>query len=90
MRFQADVLDVPVVRPQMAELTSRGAAFLAGLATGFWPDLNAIIHLPRAEDTFEPRMRASERDRLLERWHAAVRRSLKWESQGGGIAAPPG
>jgi glycerol kinase len=81
MQFQADVLDVPVVRPQMAELTARGAAFLAGLATGFWPDLSAILELPRAEDTFEPCMRASERERLLERWHDAVRRSLQWESQ---------
>lgn len=84
MQFQADLLGVPVVRPQMGELTSRGAAFLAGLATDFWSDLDAITRLPRAEDTFEPGMPTSERDRLLERWQAAVRRSLDWEIRGDG------
>jgi glycerol kinase len=84
MQFQADLLGAPVVRPQMGEMTSRGAAFLAGLATDFWADLDAITGLPRAEDTFEPGMPASERDRLLERWQAAIRRSLDWEIRGDG------
>lgn len=79
MKFQADVLGLPVVRPRMGELTSLGAAFLAGLATDFWPDVDAITNLPRAEDTFEPSMPASERERFLERWQAAVCRSLDWE-----------
>lgn len=79
MQFQADVLNVPVIRPQMAELTSRGAALLAGLVTGFWRELAALSALPRAEKVFDPQMPLSQRARLLDGWHAAVYRSLDWE-----------
>lgn len=78
MQFQADILGVPVVRPKITETTALGAAFLAGLAVGFWPSADAIADLWQEERRFEPQMEAQERDRRLERWQKAVGRSLSW------------
>jgi glycerol kinase len=79
MQFQADILGVPVVRPSMTETTALGAAFLAGLAVGFWSGMPAIAGLPREERHFEPRMPRSKVDNLRERWNEAVSRSKSWE-----------
>ncbi len=78
LQFQADITGVPVVRPEVTETTALGAAYLAGLATHFWSDLEEISHLWRAERRFEPAMQASQRDELIARWHKAVERSRSW------------
>lgn len=72
MQFQADILDRPVVRPEDPETTALGAAFLAGLATGYWESLGEVESFWRAERTFEPSMAASTRDALWSGWQRAV------------------
>lgn len=78
MQFQADVLGIPVVRPANTETTAAGAAFLAGLAVGFWSGVEEIGSLWRPERTFEPRMAESERELLIEGWRRAVQRAKRW------------
>jgi glycerol kinase len=78
MQFQADVLDVPVVRPTVAETTCLGAAYAAGLAVGFWPDLDALRANWRVDRRWEPAMAAAERDRGHRQWRKAVERTLNW------------
>jgi glycerol kinase len=82
MQFQADLLGVPVVRPQVTETTASGAAYLAGLAVGFWSSPAEIAKQWQAERRFEPSMPASEADRLRGRWHDALARSKGWISAG--------
>ena len=78
MQFQADLLDVPVVRPQVTETTALGAAYLAGLATGFWAG-PAELRVKRQGDVrFEPKMEAGERAERLGRWQRAVERAKGW------------
>ncbi len=79
MQFQADVLGVPVVRPAMTETTALGAAFLAGLGTGFWKDMQAISDMPREERRFEPSMQKSQVKQLRQRWNEAVSRAKDWD-----------
>jgi glycerol kinase len=79
MQFQADLLGVPVVRPEVQETTALGAAYLAGLAEGVWPTLDAISTYWKAERTFEPQERA-ETEARYEGWRRAVERSLGWAS----------
>lgn len=78
MQFQADLLGVDVVLPQVAETTALGAAYAAGLAVGFWSDLDEIRSLWSEADRWSPLMESDERDRLHARWHQAVERSLGW------------
>jgi glycerol kinase len=78
MQFQADILGIPVVRPANTETTAAGAAFLAGLAVGFWYGLEEISSLWRPERVFEPRMAESEREMLVESWQRAVQRAKRW------------
>jgi glycerol kinase len=85
MQFQADVLGVPVVRPACIETTALGAAYLAGLAVGFWRDPDELAANWQLDRRFEPAMDAGERARLLRGWHRAVERSQGWiEAPGGG------
>jgi glycerol kinase len=78
MQFQADVLGVPVIRPRVTETTALGAAFAAGLATGFWSD-QAELRLRWAPDRrWEPQMDEQPRQRELAQWRKAVQRSLNW------------
>jgi glycerol kinase len=79
MQFQADILGVPVVRPAITESTALGAAFLAGLAVGFWKDLHTISDLPGEAHRFSPRMPQSQVDQLRRRWNEAVSRTRDWE-----------
>jgi glycerol kinase len=74
MQFQADMLGVPVDRPRVVETTAMGAAFLAGLGTGFWRDQAALAKARRLDRRFTPRMKAAERDALYQGWTAAVAR----------------
>ena len=78
MQFQADLLGVPVMRPKITETTALGAAYLAGLATGYWRDAEALQAQWQIDRTFEPRMGADERDSRLAQWRKAVERSRDW------------
>lgn len=79
LQFQSDILNVPVLRPKIVETTSRGAAFLAGLATGFWKDQNDLISSFVLDRRFEPSMDEEKRTRLYKGWQKAVQRVLDWE-----------
>jgi glycerol kinase len=74
LQFQADILGIPVVRPVITETTALGAAYLAGLAVGFWKNEKEIASQWQEEKRFEPQMKKSERERLYEGWQAAVAR----------------
>ena len=78
MQFQADILNVPVVRPQQVESTALGAAYLAGLSIGYWREGAQIDAQWKAERLFEPRMQADQRDRLRVHWRRAVARAQEW------------
>jgi glycerol kinase len=75
-QFLADILELPVERPVNLETTAVGAAFLAGLATGVWPDLAALARTWKRRDRFEPKMASSERSRMIAGWRSAVSRAL--------------
>jgi glycerol kinase len=75
MQFQADVLGCPVLRSDAADLSARGAAWLAGLAIGLWPSIDALARLPRAVTRFEPRMGDADRERRYAGWKDAVARA---------------
>ena len=78
MQFQADILGVPVVRPAVTETTALGAAYLAGLAVGFW-GTDMDVAAGGKDRRFEPQMPASEAQSLRERWSEAVTRAKNWE-----------
>jgi glycerol kinase len=78
MQFQADLIGAPVVRPEVTETTALGAAYLAGLAVGFWSGVDEIASLWRAQRRFEPAMGQATRDALIEEWGRAVERSRRW------------
>jgi glycerol kinase len=78
MQFQADVLGVPVVRPQVTETTALGAAYLAGLATGFWANPEELRARRQGDVRFEPKMNAAERAGRRARWQCAVERAKGW------------
>ncbi|MCY1435551.1 Glycerol kinase [compost metagenome] len=78
MQFQADILATPVERPTMKETTALGAAFLAGLATGFWQDLNELRNKSAIEKVFEPRTSLEETEVMYKGWLKAVQRSQNW------------
>jgi glycerol kinase len=78
MQFQADVLDVPVVRPTVAETTCLGAAYAAGLAVGFWPDVATLRDKWRADRTWTPSWSGESREAGRTQWRKAVDRSFGW------------
>jgi len=78
LQFQADLLGIPVVRPAITETTSLGAAFLAGLAVGFWKDLDEIETYWKADKEFVPARLASEVEYLRARWKQALARAKGW------------
>ena len=79
MQFQADLLGVPVVRPAVTETTALGAAYLAGLAVGYWPSADAITGQWKVDRRFEPSMAPAAASALRERWTAALERAKGWE-----------
>lgn len=78
LQFQADVLQIPVVRSKTAETTALGAAYLAGLASGYWSGKDELAEHWQADRVFTPSISAMEAERLMDRWHEAVNRSLSW------------
>lgn len=79
MQFQADILGVPIYRPEVTETTALGAAYLAGLAVGFWDSKDEIAEKWNVDRVFEPVMDSSLRDKKYTGWKKAVSRTLKWE-----------
>jgi glycerol kinase len=79
-QFLADILQMPIERPRNRETTAVGAAFLAGLATGVWPDLGALSGIWREHDRFEPKMAATQRDELVRGWRSAVAKTLSQDA----------
>ena len=82
MQFQADLLGVPVVRPAVQETTALGAAYLAGLAVGYWKNMEEIAKQWKVDHTFEPKMKSDQRDKLRATWNKALERSKNWEEPG--------
>jgi glycerol kinase len=80
-QFQADVLDAAVLRPRVIETTALGAAFLAGLGSGFWRSLDALASRQAIEHTFTPGMDPATRARRYDGWRRAVERARHWEKE---------
>jgi glycerol kinase len=78
MQLQANLLEAPVVRPAVKEVTALGAAYLAGLATGYWSSLDEIASCWQADRTFFPGLPAHQRAALLRAWDRGIHRSLRW------------
>ncbi len=78
MQFQADILNVPVIRPQIAETTALGAAYAAGLAVGYWDSLEDLRRNWQTDQTWHPEMDESTREKLYAGWLKAVQRSMDW------------
>ncbi|MEM0926613.1 MAG: glycerol kinase GlpK [Planctomycetota bacterium] len=81
MQFQADVMQLKVVRPMVTETTSLGAGFLAGLAVGVWKDVTEIERIWKSESSFEPQMSPEEAARRRSRWREALERCKDWERE---------
>ena len=78
MQFQADVLNVPVVRPSCVETTALGAAYAAGLAVGYWSGLEDLRDNWTEAESWKPEMQDTRRQKLAGSWHKAVDRSMGW------------
>ena len=78
MQFQADILQVPVVRPKVTETTALGAAYAAGLATGYWGGTDDLERNWGIDRSWSPRMSKQDRGRLYAAWQKAVTRSFGW------------
>eukprot|EP00980_Cylindrotheca_fusiformis_P017494 scaffold5490_cov125-Cylindrotheca_fusiformis.AAC.11 len=82
MQFQADIINVPVVKPKIMETTAMGAAFSAGLAVGVWKDLKEIRELWSVSSTFSPSMTEKEREKNWAGWQKAISKSFGWVDEG--------
>ncbi|HMH87421.1 MAG TPA: FGGY-family carbohydrate kinase, partial [Steroidobacteraceae bacterium] len=78
MQFQADILDVPVVRPKITETTALGAAYAAGLAVGYWRNREDLVSNWAVDKRWKPQMSETRRSALYGSWQRAVGRSLDW------------
>ena len=78
MQFQADILNVPVIRPKVSETTALGAAYAAGLAVGFWKDFDELRQNWGQDKRWEPSMKAIKRNHLYAGWKKAVTRTFDW------------
>jgi glycerol kinase len=78
MQFQSDILDVPVVRPKVAETTALGAAYAAGLAIGFWKDYDELRLNWGKDKEWKPKMNIKQREGLYSGWKKAVTRTFGW------------
>jgi len=81
MQFQADILRIPIVRPTVLETTALGAAYLAGLAVGYWTTIDDIVANWNVDRRFEPQRSDTEAEHLRSRWREAVERAKDWESK---------
>jgi glycerol kinase len=83
LQFQADVLGVAVRRPVVAETTALGAAYLAGLAVGYWKDTDDVVNNWALDREFTPAMESARSNALYARWQKAIARSRDWEEHPG-------
>jgi glycerol kinase len=81
MQFQSDIIDAPVHRPVCIETTAMGAAYLAGLAVGYWDSKEDVIKNWQISKIFDPSMDAEERDRIVAGWNKAVKCSYGWAKE---------
>ena len=81
MQFQADILNVPVQRPVVAETTALGAAYLAGPAVGYWNGLEDVTHNWAVDKVFKPSMDDAQRERLYRGWQRAIERAREWAKE---------
>ena len=79
MQTQADILNAPIERPACIESTAMGAAYLAGLAVGYWKDKDEVIANRRCDRVFTPQIFEEERNTRIEGWKRAVKRTMNWE-----------
>jgi glycerol kinase len=82
MQMQADILRVPIVRPETVETTALGAAYLAGLAVGFWKDQDQVRKVWQVDRVFEPQQSADEAAWRRSRWAEALNRARDWDTPG--------
>ncbi len=78
MQFQADILQTNVVRSEITETTALGAAYLAGLAVGYWKNIDELEQKWKLNRQFKPAMVADERDRRIAEWARAIRANIAW------------
>jgi glycerol kinase len=78
MQFQSDIINTNVVRPQVTETTALGAAYLAGLAVGFWKDIAELQQYWQKDRVFNPAMHSDKRDELQRNWKKAVKAAQAW------------
>ncbi|HET9823677.1 MAG TPA: FGGY-family carbohydrate kinase, partial [Chitinophagaceae bacterium] len=83
MQFQSDILNCKVVRPRITETTALGAAYLAGLAVGYWNNVEEIQQQWQVDKTFSPQMETTKANQLLRGWKRAVMASIAWANSGG-------
>ena len=81
MQFQSDILGVCVERPEVIETTALGAAYLAGLAVGYWSDMDKISENRLTDKRFTPEIGSEEKKKMIHNWHRAVNRALQWEKE---------
>jgi glycerol kinase len=81
MQFQSDLLGIPVERPAVLETTAQGAAYLAGLATGFWGSVEEIAQTRPKSQVFKPQMDPAKAQRLYAKWQNAVERAKGWNKE---------
>ncbi len=81
MQFQSDILGVQVDRPEVVETTALGAAYLAGLAVGYWKDRNEVSQNWAISKSFDPAMEDEKKEKLIKGWHKAVTKSMDWEEK---------
>ncbi|KRO04440.1 glycerol kinase [Levilactobacillus paucivorans] len=81
MQFQADILNTPIKRAAINETTALGAAYLAGLAVGFWPDMDAIRKMHALRDEFTPKMAADRREKCYSGWQAAIKATQAFQAE---------
>src|SRR5262249_23567440 len=82
LQYQADIMQLPVVRPKVTETTALGAAYLAGIATGVWDNPDAIGGHWQVDRRFDPKMSGDQAGDIRARWNDAVRRSQGWAKEG--------
>ena len=81
MQFQSDILGVPVIRPTVTETTALGAAYLAGLGTGYWSSVKDIQEQWEVDRRFDPAMREDQAKELLKGWQRAVKAAITWADE---------
>ena len=80
MQFQADIIDAPVKRPKCVETTAMGAAYLAGLAVGYWENKEDVLRNWSTDKIFKPVIQQNKREKMIRGWNKAVRCTFEWAS----------